>query len=308
MAHLRRLRDGRIQPLLIDQQVGRSPSCTFRLTETYVSSVHAYIRWSEEAWQIRDLRSRNGTMVNGRRLGEDTPTMIQTGALLVFGDEEERWLAEDMSPPRLRVTPIDGGPGYELRNNMISIPNEESPSCTIYQFGEKWFIDDNDTVRELEPNSTFIHASVALRFECPADSTYTPLLAKAPPSLIASTLTFVVSPNEEHVSLALNCRGNRVDLGERTYYYLALTLARLRKGSPDPMSREAGWTDVDDILRKLPEYGNAVHLNVDIHRLRKRLGEAGVTDAGRIIERRRGQLRLGVGEIIVEGVRSSHAP
>ncbi len=289
---------------MTDQQVGRSPNCTFRLTETYVSSIHAYIRWSGETWQIRDLRSRNGTLVNNRRLLEDTPTVIEPGATIVFGDDDEQWLAEDLSPPRLRVTSLTGGPGYELVDNMICIPNEEAPTCTIYQLGDKWLLEDNDTTRELEPNASFIHAGQAFRFECPTDSTYTPLLTKAPPSLVASNLIFTVSPNEEHVSLALNCRGERLDLGERTCYYLALTLARLRKCAPDPLSREAGWTDVEDILRKLPEYGSAVHLNVDIHRLRKRLGEAGVNDAARIIERRRGQMRLGVGHITVETMRS----
>ncbi len=48
--------------------VGRHPTNDLRLQEPAVSSFHAVIEWVEDGWYVRDLGSRNGTSLNGRRL------------------------------------------------------------------------------------------------------------------------------------------------------------------------------------------------------------------------------------------------
>ena len=52
-------------------RLGRDPVSTVVFTgddATSVSGRHAELRWTEGAWRIADLASRNGTYLNGRRL------------------------------------------------------------------------------------------------------------------------------------------------------------------------------------------------------------------------------------------------
>ena len=48
--------------------LGRAESARVRLDDTSVSAQHALIRPIDGIWTIEDLGSRNGTLVNGRRI------------------------------------------------------------------------------------------------------------------------------------------------------------------------------------------------------------------------------------------------
>lgn len=50
--------------------VGRRPSCDIRLEFPNVSSQHCELEWINGFWRLRDLRSANGTKVNGERIEE----------------------------------------------------------------------------------------------------------------------------------------------------------------------------------------------------------------------------------------------
>jgi hypothetical protein len=48
--------------------VGRHPGNGLRIDEPSASNFHAVIEWVDGGWWVRDLGSRNGTTLNGRRL------------------------------------------------------------------------------------------------------------------------------------------------------------------------------------------------------------------------------------------------
>jgi pSer/pThr/pTyr-binding forkhead associated (FHA) protein len=65
---VRILRKGRLYSL------GRDPACDFPLPSDVVSRRHAEIEWAPKGgFQIRDLRSKNGTLVNGERVEDVLP-------------------------------------------------------------------------------------------------------------------------------------------------------------------------------------------------------------------------------------------
>lgn len=53
--------------------IGRHPRATIVIDSTFISSEHAQITWEQGRWWVTDLRSTNGTMVNG------SPIRIATG-------------------------------------------------------------------------------------------------------------------------------------------------------------------------------------------------------------------------------------
>lgn len=48
--------------------IGRAPGCDVQLADAYTSSEHARVREERGRWLIEDLRSMNGSYVNGQRI------------------------------------------------------------------------------------------------------------------------------------------------------------------------------------------------------------------------------------------------
>ena len=71
--------------------VGRDPSAGVRISATSVSRLHAAITVDGERATIVDLKSKNGTRVNGVTLAE--PQLLRDGGLIEFGSFEVvyRW-------------------------------------------------------------------------------------------------------------------------------------------------------------------------------------------------------------------------
>jgi pSer/pThr/pTyr-binding forkhead associated (FHA) protein len=66
-----------------EQTVGRSSECRIALTDLTVSRKHARITIDRDRVTIHDLRSQNGTYINGVRI---TKSELQIGGTVVFGN------------------------------------------------------------------------------------------------------------------------------------------------------------------------------------------------------------------------------
>jgi two-component system cell cycle response regulator len=69
-------------------RIGRAGDNTIQLPETSISRYHAFLG-IDDTGQIRlsDLRSTNGTFLNGKRIPVDTPICVQDGDRIQFGSE-----------------------------------------------------------------------------------------------------------------------------------------------------------------------------------------------------------------------------
>ncbi len=65
-----------------NQFVGRDPASDVFLEDSRVSGRHALFQWSGGGWLLVDLRSKNGTYVNGSRVSE---VPLQNGDWISFG-------------------------------------------------------------------------------------------------------------------------------------------------------------------------------------------------------------------------------
>ena len=67
--------------------IGRSRSCTLRILDASVSSLHArlYFDRNDCEYYVVDESSRNGTFLNGERLPPGESTRLWSGAMLFFG-------------------------------------------------------------------------------------------------------------------------------------------------------------------------------------------------------------------------------
>jgi hypothetical protein len=69
-------------PAPVPLRIGRGDECELRLGSDSVSRFHAELFFEEEQWILRDLRSTNGTTVNGWRI---TATPVHPGDRVGFG-------------------------------------------------------------------------------------------------------------------------------------------------------------------------------------------------------------------------------
>lgn len=70
--------------------VGRLPSCDLVINDPSVSKEHATLRWHGPASTccVKDLRSTNGTYLNGQPLTHTQEYVVRDGDLLRFGDAD----------------------------------------------------------------------------------------------------------------------------------------------------------------------------------------------------------------------------
>jgi pSer/pThr/pTyr-binding forkhead associated (FHA) protein len=64
-------------------EIGRGEGCAVRLSDTYVSQVHARLYGENGAWYVEDLGSTNGTFLNEARVS--SPVEIHAGDVVKVG-------------------------------------------------------------------------------------------------------------------------------------------------------------------------------------------------------------------------------
>lgn len=254
------------------------------------------IRWDGESWWIRDLGSRNGTYVDDAAVPQGGTVPLRSGACVAFGARAEAWELVDACAPQATLMPIDGGEPIFLSQAINGIPTKEEPQATAYLDGETWLLEHDDSKVPLEKGCEVVVAGRTFRFDCPSIASATTASTERDWTVVGATLILEVSRDEEHVSLTIAAGDRRQEFGERACFYLVLVLARERlRAGTDTLS--GGWLAVEDLLRMVPDYASGMHLNVEIFRLRRLLSSVGCRDAAAIIERRRGQIRLGSDQV-----------
>lgn len=74
---------GTVFPLQFVTSIGRSPINTIPIPDSYASGQHALLTWREGQWWLEDQGSRNGTLLNGVRIGD--PTVVSAGDVVGVG-------------------------------------------------------------------------------------------------------------------------------------------------------------------------------------------------------------------------------
>ncbi|TNE49937.1 MAG: FHA domain-containing protein [Deltaproteobacteria bacterium] len=112
-----------------DYRIGRAPQCDLVIQDENISREHAAVRRDPSGVMIRDLNSRNGVVVNGRRLAKgvehalrDRDEITLGTAKLQFSDPEGAALAE-------MIGDVVNDPVAEQAavSGSISVPQPNSP-------------------------------------------------------------------------------------------------------------------------------------------------------------------------------------
>ncbi len=291
--------------------VGRSSRAALQLEDAFVSSQHALIRWVGDGWGLKELGSRNGTAIDGTPVPPGQLIRLRAGMTISFGNSEQTWSLVDDSPPRASVIAVDGqGEPVFLEGDVLALPSQDDVQATVIRaLPGSWKLEMQDVTLPLASGQVFEVGGRRFRFSIPDVVSETSSVVCREQAintfrLEQVALEFRVSRDEEHVQIHVELGAETIDLGSRSHNYLLLLLARerLAEAAQGVAAAACGWVDQEQLLRDLRM--RADRLNIDVFRIRKQFGAAGVLDAAHIVERRPAsrQLRIGVAKIAIHGV------
>ncbi|MFM8321744.1 MAG: FHA domain-containing protein [Chloroflexota bacterium] len=77
----------------LEATLGRDPTCQVYVDDSTISARHARLAYHHAQWWLEDLRSRNGTLLNGRPV--DEPVVLAAGDELTCGSLTFQVLIEE---------------------------------------------------------------------------------------------------------------------------------------------------------------------------------------------------------------------
>lgn len=271
--------------------MGRGSEAHLRAQAPFASKLHARVEWSGEDWRIRDLGSRNGTFLNRILLDGEESRRLSVGDTIGLGDLESTLTVLTDDAPGPAAYPVEGGAPVLGSPSLLALPAPEAPTVSVV-FDGHWRVEDEDgTLSPLPADGLLTASGRRYRVELPRPAERTPHL-DVELDLPRSTLTFLVSQDEERVELVVERLRRRVRLEGREHGYLLLLLSRARREDIAQGQSDPGWRSVDELCRMLRT--DPTVLNVLVYRARRQFEAAGVASAPAIVEVRRGARRLGV--------------
>jgi len=281
--------------------LGRHPACDLRIDNPRVSGEHASLHWIGDRWELRDLGSRNGTFVDGRRLGAGERTVLAPGATFTLGGEHA-FLLEDPSPPVASARHVTRGELRTATEGLLVLPDDDHPEVSIFENASgQWVAEEGDETRVVADRSVVVADGEGWIIDLPSasGSTSTWEAGALLPTLESVSLHFAVSRDEEHIEITVAHAAGAIPLAVRTHHYLLLTLARAVLADETASPAERGWVDRELLCRMLG--ADSRRLNVDVFRVRRQVAALGIHGAAGIIARRpgTGQLRLGTARVEV---------
>ncbi len=271
------------------------------LTCADTSQIHASIRWNKTQWEIID-HSRNGSILDGKRLPCNTWVKMEIDSLIQFGKKEESvWQVVNLDAPGtfLFCNQLEAEKQtIALTASHHLLPNEDAPvmALRISSTGS-WVLDQGEHSCVLKDGDIIELAEQQWEFVCAPDIQATEEIpgTHGGPDLHRIVLHFNVSQDEEHVCLKVAVADQIYDLHERVHHYCLLLLARqrLQDASLDIVEDEKGWIQFEKFSKMLGL--DPSHVNIHIFRARHQVFEA-IPEAStwpNLVERRRGGVRFG---------------
>lgn len=288
---------GRVVSLSSRLIVGRECTAGLRLRDESVSGEHAVFAWRGGGWAARDLGSANGTFINAERLAPGAWRALGEGDELQFGLHVFR--LADASPPKPFAKRCADGLEISAASEVLALPSPSCPTLQILPMGAGWVCSGDAGDHPVGDGEVVTVCGQEWRVFLPFGVEET----RGPSDLVRVQqlqLTFQVSPDEETVLIEMRAQRWRRRLESRAHNYLLLHLARHRLKDGGLPKNEQGWVERSDLSQRLQL--DAEHVNVQLFRIRRNFAEAGVVDAGNLIEcrRRPSQVRIGLCELRIE--------
>lgn len=292
---------GTLTALRTRHLIGRSRAMHTVIAQPEVSGQHAVLSWVGHHWVVRDLGSRNGTLINGTPIEAGLDVALKVGDQLRFGESPQILTLSSDAPP----APFAIGEGQHAmgEGQLLALPSVDDPVALIQFEGQDgWTLSTEAETRPVRDGEVLEVRGKRWTLALPENLAPTADLGSRPRLLKDLTLHLSVSPDEEFVAVQVILPEATHTLPARAHHYLLLVLARLRLRDKEAghSPQQQGWIYNDRLQQMLKASANRV--NLSIFRLRREMEALEVLDAQDLVERRTTtqQLRLGVDQIRIQ--------
>lgn len=281
----------------------RADSVDTLIQQAFISKLHAIFEWREPCWYVQDV-SKNGLKVNGKIIPAQRQLALKKGDLIDFAGMNEVTLTMvNLDAPQAMLINTEQPTETTALAESMLLPNESSPELALYLCSdrEQWFaekIANGVEVGPFEHNDTIEIEKSHWKFLLLVKDHRASELDAKQTTLDDVIFRFDLGQDKETTNLTLIENGMEIDLGERSHHYLLLHLIRHR------LNDNFGWLDSQLLMRELDL--KEAQMNIQFFRARKQVARALPNAVGhsKLIERRRGALRVNISniEIYKEGV------
>jgi DNA-binding response OmpR family regulator len=125
--------------------IGRAATSTVVLEDQFASRHHAEIRRIEMAYQVHDLQSKNGVMVDGVRLSHGGTAWLQDGAEIQFASTKFRFHdpSATLTAPAL-IAVREPGLRVDIATRQVYVDGVVlDPALSVKQFDLLWYLYQN---------------------------------------------------------------------------------------------------------------------------------------------------------------------
>jgi len=280
--------------------VGRASTCHLILDDSDASREHAVIFYDGVHWNVRDLSSRNGTLVEAERVVDTMP--LHLGQTVRFGGERNAWKLVDADPPAARAVSRLTGRAVVADQTGLFLPDAARSEVFVSNQDGQWCLERMGEVRAVADQEEITVGDEVWTLELTVGEER-PSLATVALDSAEARFVFKVSRDEEYVELVVAKGGRAHSFTHRSHIYLLLLLARARledQLSSETLPGEHGWVETKRLANMLKT--SSEQINVWVWRAREQFQRIDADLARRLVERRPalGQLRIGFGELATE--------
>lgn len=296
MAFLRSLRTGKPWPLCESSRLGRAQDAWIQLQTPCASARHAEIAYCGDRWMLFDRSSRNGTWIDGRRIGT-LGSELRLGQQLRLGSEEgEVFEVIHLDRPEpIAVSADDGTDPVAGEDGVLSLP-DGAATVMIHAVNDTWMVESEGRPAQPVPASGLLPLSTTTwQLRLPSAQAQTVEARDA----LSGVLLIRHSKAFEDLELGLRIAGEVRPLRPRSYALMLLVLAQARQTDHRDAvdAREAGWLEVPELLTQMsrgaPKFADRQQINTYRLRFERLMVKHGlVGDDVPMLERRLGSDRI----------------
>jgi hypothetical protein len=297
--------DTQTLPLKQSHLFGRLPAAVdTALSDKTVSRMHLLIEYISGCWQALDL-SRNGSFLNGEKLAKNQRIKLNVGDVISLGLQGNHTIKLIDDAPPADLLCLRQSSEHPIEQAMCLgaynlIPDDIQPELILFRDGKHWMGESlsgsNTAAFELSDLAWVTIGDKQWQLNCVSDDLYTELEMMPAHINAHLTLHLDISADEETIACKIESDMGMADLGVRNHHYLLVLLARQKAADKHKgyAHSETGWVYIDELISQLGL--SETLINIQIHRLRKQISQhnAIAEQAKHIIERRKGQIRLGI--------------
>ena len=275
------------------------------LQDNAVSRLHFLLEYTAPNWHLIDYSS-NGTWINGVRTTKGVQTLVKQDDIVTIGGKfGTEFLFVDAGEPVDILCRRDSAESPIIETLQLQttnhLPNQQHCEISITRTDNNWVLEHKQQQRSLHDGDWLTIERQKWQLVLTDVANCTMKVQDDDLQLSDIQLQLHTSLDEETTTAKMLSHLGEVDLQARSHHYLLLLLARQRVTDTNNNTddTECGWVYMDDLrgMLGIPE----TLINIQIYRARKQLETAlnNVIDGKDLIERRSGQIRIGLTQLII---------